>query len=181
MKKLLSLVLVLALASWANAMILQISVNGDPEPIDSQITLLPSQEVELDITSPDGFVNGDATYWALVVISPGTGTITGGVVHIPPAPDASMMLAPEDMAEYFPGAGVYGSIDSWAGNGGATAGVYYDGMIFHCDGPGDAIVQLLTTDWETVTVLDQVIIHQIPEPATIALLSLGGLLLRRKK
>jgi hypothetical protein len=182
MKKLLSLVLVLALASLANAMILQISVNGNPEPIDSTITLLPSEEVVLDILSPDGYTTGSDVYWALVV-NPAVGTISGGHVIMPPAPDGSSML-PADWGPYFSETelGVYGCVISYSAPT-APAGVYFDGIIFHCEGPGDAVIQLISTvDFGSFTVEDTVIIHQeIPEPATIALLSLGGLLLRRKK
>ena len=49
----------------------------------------------------------------------------------------------------------------------------------HCEGIGDVIIEAY--DWRTEELVDTLIIHQIPEPATIALLGLGGLLLRRKK
>jgi hypothetical protein len=48
----------------------------------------------------------------------------------------------------------------------------------HCVGPEDVIVELVSLD--SSTVYDRLIIHQ-PEPATLALLGLGGLLLRRRK
>ena len=43
------------------------------------------------------------------------------------------------------------------------------------------VIELYTTDFGTSELVDAVVIHQIPEPATIALLGLGGLLLRRRK
>jgi hypothetical protein len=54
-----------------------------------------------------------------------------------------------------------------------------DAKDLHCNfGPSDDVVIL----WDQDAVeLDRILIHQIPEPATIALLGLGGLLLRRRK
>lgn len=178
MKKLLSLVLVLALASLANAMVLSISVGGDINL--QEITVAPSTELVLDIHS-GGFLQGEGRYLGLVAIGPGT--ISGGIVT-PPAPDATEVLGPE-WAELYPGQGMYGYIDTFstAASYSAPAGTYFDQILFHCDGPGDVLVQLITTtDFVEYAVVDQLVIHQIvPEPATMALLSLGGLLLRRKK
>jgi hypothetical protein len=50
-------------------------------------------------------------------------------------------------------------------------------VLFHCKAPGDVTIRL--TD-EMLNPLDSLIIHQMPEPATMALLALGGLLMRRK-
>jgi len=185
MKKLLVLVLVASLTALANGSMvpLQISVNGSPAPADSQITLAPSLTIALDIYTDVAFQPGQTTFWGLLVL-PANGDISGGVVHIPPAPDMSMMLGQEN-ADFFHGAGIegegiYGSVDSWASNG--TAGVFYDEIVFHCNGLNDAVIQLWAHpgDYASFEMLDQIIIHQ-PEPATVALLSLGGLLLRKKR
>jgi hypothetical protein len=54
-----------------------------------------------------------------------------------------------------------------------------DAKDLHCEEPSVDNVVIL---WDQDAVeLDRVVIHQIPEPATIALLGLGGLLLRRRK
>jgi hypothetical protein len=45
--------------------------------------------------------------------------------------------------------------------------------VFHCEGPGD--VTLVLVDYETGEVVDTQVIHQIPEPMTVAVLGLGGL------
>jgi hypothetical protein len=190
MKKLLIFVLVLGMASLASAMTLNISVDGIVDPPDSLITLYPSDYVTLDIHS-SGYHNGpdydDAVYFALVADT-GYGTISGGHVCIPPAPgdssiiegvspvDAGMCSEPEN--------GIYGWIGALITSGSVDtpAGIYFDEIVFHCEGPGDVVVKLYTTtDFSTIDLVDSVVIHQIPEPATIALLGLGGLLLRRRK
>lgn len=168
------------------AMILQISVNGNLYPTDSTITLTyPSGTAELDIHSPNGW-GSDATdnvYFGLCFTdaTAGLGTISGGVYHLPPAPDLSKVLGAGN-DEFFPGSGgIYGQFMCMTVPG--TSGIFVDGILFHCEAAGDAVVQLWTTndDWETVQMQDQVIIHQIvPEPATMVLLSLGGLLFRKR-
>jgi hypothetical protein len=59
----------------------------------------------------------------------------------------------------------------------AGIGKYWD-IEVHCDGPADCVVDLY--DASGYTLIDTIVIHQ-PEPMTIALLSLGGLFLRRRK
>ena len=61
-------------------------------------------------------------------------------------------------------------------------GLLVDNITFHCDGPGNVNMLLLGTqdfaDWVT---LDSQAIRQTPEPATIALLGLGAMLLKRRR
>jgi len=185
MRKMLILMLILGAGSIASAMSLQISVNGDANVTPKPITLSPSQNAELDIWTPDGYIPGgpDDYYWGLVVLNNYEGTITldSGQCLMPPAPDLASMLAAADNDEFFPGSGgTYGCIMSGSGLT-APAGIYFDEIIFHCDSPHDVTLQLwVTLDFGTFNLADQVIIQQIPEPATMVLLSLGGLLFRKR-
>ncbi len=86
------------------------------------------------------------------------------------------------------------SVTSWS-SGAAPGQVAIDHIGIHCDGPGDVIISVQAAgDIQGISVVDwaaditglldtthTMIIHQIPEPATIALLCLGGLLLRKKR
>jgi len=178
MKKVITLVLVLSMVSMASAA-LQISVNGDPEPIDSEITIAPSDFLVLDI---HGTTQAAETVYWMIVVEAAEGTVAGGT---PMAGGLSSMFAQYMLDNYFlgyagrPGASAVGGTIADLG---ALDGLLVDLIDFHCEGEGDAIVQLYTSaDTVSWGVEDQVIIHQIPEPATMALLGIGGLLLRRKK
>jgi hypothetical protein len=48
--------------------------------------------------------------------------------------------------------------------------------------PGTAVLKLYKSpDGSTVNLVDSIIVHQIPEPLTLALLGVGGLFLRRRR
>jgi len=178
MKKMLILMLVLGAVPVASAMQLQIGVDGVLPPSNRTITLAPSGTASLSIYSPDGYQQGDLDVYFGLVCAPATGTLTGGTVHIPPAPDGTLMLY-DDLSPFFGNPGVYGQLFSYAVNG--TIGTYIDGITFHCEGGTNAVLQLWTTfDFETYNLADQTTITQIPEPATMVLLGLGGLLLRKR-
>ena len=190
MKKLLILSLVLGLATAASAMTLQIAVSTGPDewdidPVDSEIFLCPSMELELGIWSSGYTGIADAVYIALVCQT-ADGTISGGATVIPPAPSMSLYEGPSAAGDGFPGLdqGEDGPYVSVAGALGETApaGVYFDDFWLHCEREGDVIVRLISSpDFGSWTLEDTLVIHQIPEPATMLLLGLGGLLLRRRK
>jgi hypothetical protein len=184
MKKLLVVMLVFGMASLANAMTLQISAGGVLDPVDTQISLMPSETIVIDIHSPDGYVLGDDVYFSLIV-DPAYGSITGGVVTAAAPPDSGIYGYDALANGMSPGGvddGPWGAVMNIAGTA-VAPGVYFDDFIFHCEAIGEAVVSLWSTpDFATFTLEDQLTIHQIPEPATMALLSLGGLfLLRRRK
>jgi hypothetical protein len=184
MKKLLILLLVLGLAIAANAATYEISVNGNIDPIDSQINICPSDELELDIWSSGYAGIQDAVYLALVCDT-AYGTISGGAVTAA-APSMSLIEGQSAAGDGYPclNQGEDGPYVSIAGAYGETAGpgVYFDSFLFHCLQEGDVIVRLISSpDFINCNVEDTVTIHQIPEPASMLLLGLGGLLLRRRK
>jgi len=79
MKKLLILMLVLGLTSSASALCttLQISVNGEKNPVDSQIIVVPSGYLELDIwTTADIPPAGEGMY--ALAVKTADATISGG-------------------------------------------------------------------------------------------------------
>ena len=182
MKKIVTLVLVLSMVSVASAG-LQISVNGVQNP--GVIEIMPSDTLTLDIwTDEEIGLFGGVPAWALVC-STDLGVIIGGIDQLPTNPGVFVGGLTQDNATVIPPAGDEGI---WGGAMAVTAPIaamttLIDQIDFHCEGIGDVVITLYPTI-ENVGVgaaLDSVIIHQIPEPATMALLGLGGLLLRRKK
>jgi hypothetical protein len=188
MKKLLALLLVLVVTSAASAT-LQISVNGEKEPVESQITIGPSDHITLDIWTDADIQPFEAIPWMLVCEVVG-GDITGGTsVH------AAMTISglTKDFEKIIPPEGQEGI---WGLAANTTvipveAGTTLADLIdFHCLGcppggpvPCDIVISLYDAPdgAPPTTLFDSVVIHQTPEPASMLLLGLGGLLLRRRK
>jgi hypothetical protein len=175
MKKLLVLVMVLAMASLASAT-LKISVDGVVDPLDSSINLLQSQTVVLDVHS-DGQDLADAPGF-MVIVGPGMVSLDSAVNLVnPSAPPMFWEGDPADGAVFMDFV-IPGSTIPLL-----PVGTLADGIIFHCEGLGDVTISLYL-DRSGIggifQLMDQQIIHQIPEPVTVALLGLGGLLLRRR-
>jgi len=80
MKKLLALMLVLSVASVANAALL-ISVGGVVDPPDTSINLMPSDTVTIDIWG-DGQTPGSALY-LFTINETSDGTVSGGTIVYP--------------------------------------------------------------------------------------------------
>jgi hypothetical protein len=182
MKKLVALMLVFGMVSVASAG-LQLSVNGNPDPIDTEIELLPSETLELDIWT-DADIGMFAGHLWMCVVKTTQGTITGGAGTI----TASVVSGPAPSTGVIPPAGMegrWGNVFNLESTPIAAGTIIVDSLIFHCETERlDAVVELweVIEDVGTGVLYDSVIIHQIPEPATMALLSLGGLfLLRRRK
>ena len=185
MKKLLIFMLVLGMASLANAT-LQISVNGDMNPVDSEIWLLPSETIMLDIWTTNDITPGvnEGTFmepgaFALVATTL-DGQITGGVNT---SGEASLLIYAYDT--YTGKTGIWASLTLANVSLISANTVLVDQILFHCEQPGDVLIELLYDPaypiYGVSPVLDSVIIHQIPEPMTVLLLGLGGLFLRRRK
>lgn len=197
MKKLLAILLILGMASMANAAMIVISVDGaiDVEEIGTvENPLVASTDVALDVSfvNPAGmafFSAAEEGYYSLVC-GP-AGTISGGaygtggmgaLVLI----DPSIKTIPWGPATApFPDVqGIHLNMFISTGTGVSDL-VLYDGINFHCEGLGDVQIDLLKWSGDdftiSPTVIDSVYVHQVPEPMTMSLLSLGGLALLRRR
>ena len=209
MKKLLILMLVLGMASLANAGLIELSVDGSPAP--SEITLVESDFITLDVTVGDGyFAGGDL----LISLSNAQGALDdSGITFITPV-----------MTHVYYGSPYFTWLDSelawevpWGVAASSSTSVYMSGgnlywntvgpytlmndLLFHCEEDTDVIIDLsaasdivyyvqdevgntteIVTLYEEGTIIDSIYVTQIPEPMTIVLLGLGSLfLLKRRK
>ena len=171
MKKVVTLMLVLSMVSMASAA-LSLTVDGQDT---AAIELLPSDSIWIGVESDDTLQY--QCYIIMTVTDPALGEWTGGnVVSTPP------LISPPGWT-YF-GTAVDPSMDAWFGDL-ATVGsepnptIGVGGAVeYHGLGVGDVTVTLYDSFFVPI---DTLTVTQIPEPATMALLGLGGLLLRRKK
>ena len=137
MKKSIILMFVLGITVVANAA-LQISVNGDPDPVDSEYTLLPSDNLVLDIHAYDE--NQQECF--VIMVETAVATISGGPTPIVPI---ILQIFPPNYGPIPDGwNGICGSIENPSGN--IPDGMVVDLIDFHCEAPGDAVVVLLASD-----------------------------------
>ncbi|MHC4617551.1 MAG: PEP-CTERM sorting domain-containing protein [Planctomycetota bacterium] len=188
MKKLLVLMLVLGLTSVAGAanqgMTIQLALVSDgvgtpaPDVVGEEVPLKESDWIEIGV-----IVNGniDVMELDLEVIGPGH-------VELPPVL-TDIFVEPWTLMDPItpapPGISQIVGMDLF----GTHQGLVLWKIMFHCDGPGDVLVQITdigtnNVDGRDVPVeeMGSIIIRQIPEPTTVMLLGLGSLfLLRRRK
>jgi hypothetical protein len=185
MRKLLVFMIVLGLASIANAT-LQISVSGNNDPAQSEYTLTePSAVLNLGIWTDDTIQAGYGEgYWALTAQTSQV-AISGGVNLFAEDPGIFISDDAAGAGVQLPSGenGVYGAVVLALLSNIATGSTIYNEINLHCEGGmGDVILTLWANAEATPESIDTVIIHQIPEPMTMTLLGLGGLgLIRRKK
>ena len=184
MKKLLVLMLVLGVASLANATLV-LDTMYDGSPIEE------GDSISVNIYSDAAMTAFEAHTWALIVTDGAVGAVSGGDPVAIADLSNTIIGAVEDTASVLNPAGSTGLFGGtlWASfTSSLDPTVVYQNFTITClDGEIDALVQLWElTDigndtWEFTTLTDEVLIDQVPEPASMLLLGLGGLLLRRRK
>jgi hypothetical protein len=182
MKKLLISMLVLGIASVANAQIepqLSIYVNGaDP---GAEYTMPQFGVISIGIYS-DGVGGVNGKYSGAIVINPdgtdlGTGVFQGTPIVYDGAGEPLEFLSGAMAMITSPQVGVFVAsnavLDDYAQEG---IGFEFE---YQCTSDDDFVT--LTIFDDVYGPVDTLTIHQIPEPITFALLGLGGLFLRRRK
>lgn len=198
MKKLLLLFMILGMVSVANAGMIDIvisSLNGQPIDPTNEITIAPTDEINMDIVYTGDV--GRYLFGVSVLISaegPGTLNVTdptfpAGVWDLNGTLTGTEQLNPQQGV-------AWGSAAALGLIGTGAPEIAIDHILLHCDGLGDVYVTLGESDQTpagaSVEIDDYfniygleygpgVIIHQIPEPMTLTLLGLGGLFLVRRK
>lgn len=181
MKKLIALILVLGIASFANAALIELSLDGatNGSGVTQETTVAVCTYVVIDVHGA-----ADHTYLGYVIIqddSEGGGewlTDDGEGGTYP-----KILAGAGDMAKVtdytYAGWGFGYELVADYAPGGSVGGAEFE-LLFHCTSVGDVTITLWE-DPDYTTPADTIIIHQIPEPLTIALLGLGGLFLRRRR
>jgi hypothetical protein len=182
MKKLLVLLLVLGMASLANAALV-LSINGEEAP--GEITLMTSETIVIDMHLTAGQTN--FAYDVAFVLSNAQAALDWSEITFP----TEYFFAGALIGQPNPQEVRVSASQFMAGTDIVGPAVLVDGLLLHCEEATPLRLDLIVMDGAgtvidgqaqvTGTILDSVTIMQIPEPASMLLLGLGGLLLRRRK
>jgi len=171
MKKLLVLALVLGIASLASAALQFFPDRVELKPSDTIVITVMSDAIGYT----EMFIGVDEQSAAA-----GEMSFVGGTVF-PAAGDLAKIIPYDYAADEYEGADFVAQdtalLPDW------TPGEWFQ-FVFHCDGIGDEWVTIEVYDYLDPSggteVVHSILIHQVPEPASLLLLGLGGLFLRRK-
>ena len=193
MRKLLIFLLVLGLASTASAVSVAIDANLTATVyLSDETTEWDGSDIttstDLVIIVDSDFTVGYWTAGAYIVSGLDYGSVAGrGPTAGSPADyTGSHYDAAGDLAKvrYYTDGSTYDGFELLADNSAeAPAQAAGDWFVFdyHCDGIGDVVISFYDYATSATVAAGSITITQIPEPATIALLGLGGLLLLRRR
>jgi hypothetical protein len=182
MKKLFAFLMILSMASVANAE-LWLGVNDQVNP--PPITLSQNQTAKISVwgdgVDTSGLLLADsATFLFLAISGPGSLDIDNAFNMIYPDPEYPWIF----IFESEPGDPRNGALFmdiSIVTMPFSYSGTIIDNIFMRCDGVGDVTLSLYQDDSYQILLVDAQVFHQIPEPMTMVLLGLGVMFLRKRK
>jgi len=177
MKKLLILMLVLGLASSASALVVDLRAD-DVDTLAVTVTSL-SPSVQVSVYSDTGIAGN---YTRVVTTDIGIGTFNAMTITTAAGPDAAVTnpYYGYGWAYLVEAKDADPAVDPPNISPGEHFYFTYTATSFNADGSVQQTIDLCNRDL-TWSVIETMVITQIPEPATIALLGLGSLFLMRRR
>ena len=168
------LIAVLSITVSANAAV-SIVYNGITNPLETPV-LDPLQTANIGIVSNSVL---DGPFWFVLGIPQGQpGLLTRE--NIEPQ-DPHILIAPPEEPPLYSGFSSWIEF-SYEGLDPVPAGLLINDITFHCTGKGNVDMLLVgTLYFDHWLIFDKQMIEQTPEPATIAMLGLGAMLLKRRR